>query len=97
MSNHETLAELLDRLSQQDDDRLFKIEVANAYRTGALVPREAVEGAVEALKELVEEYVENVDVTRLAGFYLDPETEECVIKARAALAAINGGQSDADG
>ena len=39
-----------------------------------------------ALKELVEEYVRNVDCTRLGGFYLDPETEDCIIDARAALA-----------
>lgn len=40
-----------------------------------------------ALTELVEEYVCNVDRTRLGGFYLDPETEDCIIDARAALEA----------
>ena len=39
----------------------------------------------EALTTLVEEYVTNVDCTRLGGFYLDPESEECVVEARAAL------------
>jgi hypothetical protein len=41
---------------------------------------------VEALRELVEEYVCNVDATRLGGFYTDPETEECVKHARTLLA-----------
>ena len=43
----------------------------------------------EALRELVEEYVRNVDCTRLGGFYLDPETEDCIIHARATLAGEN--------
>ena len=48
----------------------------------------AVAQAVEALRDLVEEYIANVDSTRLGGFYQDPETEDCVIAARAALAAM---------
>lgn len=42
-----TLPELsarLERLSQMDDDRIFKLVLAEAYRTGQLVPREVVEG-----------------------------------------------------
>ena len=40
---------------------------------------------VEALKWLVSEYVSNVDACRLGGFYRNPEEEECVVDARAAL------------
>ena len=39
----------------------------------------------EALSILLEEYVSDVDPYRVAGFYRDPETEDCVVKARAAL------------
>ena len=38
-----------------------------------------------ALSILLEEYVSDVDPYRVAGFYRDPETEDCVVKARAAL------------
>ena len=39
----------------------------------------------EALSILMEEYVNEVDPYRVAGFYRDPETEDCVVKARAVL------------
>ena len=39
----------------------------------------------EALSILVENYVSEIDAYRVAGFYRDPETEECVVNARAAL------------
>ena len=39
----------------------------------------------QALSILMEEYVNEVDPYRVAGFYRDPETEDCVIKARAVL------------
>ena len=58
------------------------LEAADLIETQA---RE-IERLRAALKELVEEYVRNVDCTRLGGFYLDPETEDCIIDARAALA-----------
>lgn len=45
---------------------------------------------MEALKRLLEEYVSNIDSHRLGGFYLDPEKEECVVEARAALAKHGG-------
>jgi hypothetical protein len=45
---------------------------------------------VEAVKWLLEEYVSNVDSYRMGGFYLDPEKEECVVEARAALAKHGG-------
>ena len=37
------------------------------------------------LSVLLEEYLSDVDPYRVAGFYRDPETEDCVVKARAAL------------
>lgn len=40
-----------------------------------------------ALRELVEEYVGNVDQYRVGGFRSDPEEEDVVKKARAALEA----------
>ena len=45
---------------------------------------------VEAVKWLLEEYVSNVDSYRMGGFYFDPEKEECVVEARAALAKHGG-------
>lgn len=57
-------------------------------RTAAKAASRAREARLrEALAELVKEYVCNVDCTRLGGFYLDPEKEDVVIEARAALTA----------
>ena len=39
----------------------------------------------EALEWLVSEYTCNVDSCRIGGFYLDPETEDCVVEARAVI------------
>jgi len=39
----------------------------------------------DALSILMEEYVNEVDPYRVAGFYRDPETEDCVVKARTVL------------
>lgn len=44
----------------------------------------------DTLKELLNEYLSNVDYYRLGGFYTDPEKEPCVIRARAVLADIAG-------
>jgi hypothetical protein len=39
----------------------------------------------DSLSILMEEYVNEVDPYRVAGFYRDPETEDCVVKARDVL------------
>lgn len=63
-----------------------KYEGAWMAAEGKLVDLEAERDQLrEALSILMEEYVNEVDPHRVAGFYRDPETEDCVVKARAAL------------
>jgi len=44
-----------------------------------------VEWKEAALRDLVKEYVSNVDPYRTGRFYIDPEQEDVVVEARAAL------------
>ena len=53
-------------------DRLEALEAENERLRGAL-------------SNLINAYTANVDTYRLGGFYTDPETEDEVIEARAAL------------
>ena len=61
-------------------DRTFALMLSRAEAAGA--ERDRLRAA---LSILLEEYVSDVDPYRVAGFYRDPETEDCVVKARAAL------------
>ena len=60
-------------------------EMANQYRDRIEALEAEVEWLREALGNLVNAYTANVDTYRLGGFYTDPETEDEVIEARAAL------------
>lgn len=68
----------------------------NGLRTGDIIAYrvrlpadDLLRQAIEALRGLIDNYVSNVDTTRTAGFYQDPETEDCVIEARAVLTAYD--------
>lgn len=75
-----------------DANAAYIVTACNAYPHLTAINAELV----EALEQLVEEYARNVDSTRLGGFYLDPETEHCVIDARAALARAKEASHDAE-
>ncbi len=47
--------------------------------------RRKIDRLKAALGNLINAYIANVDTYRLGGFYTDPETEDEVIEARAAL------------
>ena len=72
-----------EELSRHDSKTLLQLLLSADARCDALTAER--DRLREALSILLEEYVSDVDPYRVAGFYRDPETEDCVVKARAAL------------
>lgn len=72
------------------DVRAEAITAWNTRTAAEAASREEVERLRIALSELVEAYVCNVDSCRVGGFYFDPEQEDVVVEARAALTASEG-------
>lgn len=58
-----------------------EIEMAKAR----LALQSRIEALEAALRNMVDEYVCNVDSYRTGGFYSDPRKDDCVINAEAAL------------
>ena len=68
-------------MTHRDEDEEI---IDNALDTLAWQRRE-IDRLKAALGNLINAYTANVDTYRLGGFYTDPETEDEVIEARAAL------------
>jgi len=82
---HDKCIEAADRIEELETEAAENARIIGMSAEREMALRGEIERLRSALKELVEEYVRNVDCTRLGGFYLDPETEDCIIDARAAL------------
>lgn len=75
------MSDLIENIESAFNGCCYAGECAAALRAAA----QREDKLRRALCNLIEAYISNVDKTRVGGFYLDPETEDVVVEARAAL------------